>query len=293
MEPTVKPINPTDSSLSPVPPNAASADEIDAALAYENIFVPALFRHWPDHLIAAAGVAAGERVLDIACGTGVLTRALPAIVGPAPAPVGLDLAPGMLEVARRLNPDIEWQLGDAVELPYEDASFDRVLCQFGLMFFTDRERALREMLRVVEPGGRIAVAVWDGLDGNPGFAEKISILDEIGGCRAGDALRAPFCLGEPESLRALAERAGLRDFNLETRRGEARFRSLREFVDAEVRGWLPVMDVHLEEDEIEAIHAECRLRFGRYAAAADGSFALPMSAHVFSGARRHAGRTDK
>lgn len=282
MEPTVKPILVNDSTVSPEVVTGATADEIDAALAYEEIFVPALFRHWVDPLIAAAGVTAGERVLDIACGTGVVTRALPAVLGATSAPVGLDLAPGMLEVARRLNPEIEWVPGDALELPFEDASFDRVLCQFGLMFFAERERALGEMRRVVKPGGRIAIAVWDGLERNPGFAEKVEILDEVGGRRAGDALRAPFCLGDRDTLGALVARAGCADFALDTQAGEARFRSLGEFVEAEVRGWLPIMGVHLSEAQIATIHAECERRLGHLAGGGKSGFGLSMSAHLLT-----------
>ncbi|HSH44005.1 MAG TPA: methyltransferase domain-containing protein [Arenicellales bacterium] len=259
-----------------------SAAEVDAAMAYETIFVPALFQHWPEHVIAAAGVGPGHRTLDVACGTGVLTRALPSVVGEIPAPVGLDIAPGMLEVARRLNPDIQWRHGDAVALPFEDASFDRVLCQYGLMFFPDRAVALREMSRVLAAGGRLAVAVWDSLENNPGFLEKVDILDEAGGRAAGDALRAPFCLGDCEALHQLAEEAGLRGVKITTRSGEARFSSMHEFVEAEVRGWLPVMGVQLSEEQIETVHAECRRRLRRFETRAGGELVLNTSAHILS-----------
>ena len=259
---------------------AASDVEIAAAQAYEDIFVPAMFRTWPEHVIAAAGVQAGERALDVACGTGVLTRKLWTFVGESPVPVGCDISAGMLEVARRIAPRIEWRLGDACSLPFQDHYFDRVLCQYGLMFFVDPVAALREMRRVLRPGGTVAIAVWNSLDRNPGFAEKVDALDRIGGRRAGDALRAPFCLGDPEVLRNLAEQAGLRAIRIETHAGDAQFRSLFEFVEAEVRGWLPVMDVHLDEDEIAAVHEECRRALGHYGTT--GTFTLPVSAHILA-----------
>jgi len=277
---TVNP-NPSPDTSRHIP--KAAAAEVDAAMAYEQIFVPALFQHWPRHVISAAGVGRGHRTLDIACGTGVLTRALPAVVGETPVPVGLDISAGMLEAARRLHPAIEWRQGDAGALPFEDASFDRVLCQYGLMFFPDRVRALREMLRVLAPGGRVAIAVWDSLENNPGFREKVDILDRIGGRAAGDALRAPFCLGDGAALRQLAEEAGLRGIEIRTLDGEARFRSVHHFVEAEVRGWLPVMDVHLSEAQIEAVHAECRNYMRKYEAGRGRAITLPTSAHIVVG----------
>ncbi len=262
----------------------ASVEEIDAATAYEKIFVPALFQNWTRHVISAAKVEHGQRTLDIACGTGVLTRALSAIVG-APPPVGLDISPSMLEVARRIDSTIDWRHGDACALPFGDATFDRVLCQYGLMFFSDRVQALREMSRVLAVGGRLAIAVWDSLDNNPCFAEKVEILDRVGGRAAGDALRAPFCLGNRETLRQLIEEAELEEPEIRTLDGEARFRSLHDFVEAEVRGWLPVMNVHLSETDIKAVHTECRQRLGDYETGANQAFAFPVSAHVVVASR--------
>jgi SAM-dependent methyltransferase len=276
---TVNPI--TSPGTSDSIPDATDAD-IDGATAYEEIFVPALFQQWPRHVIAAARVESGHRALDVACGTGVLTRELPAIVGETPPPIGLDISPGMLEVARRLNPGIEWRHGDACALPFEDARFDRVLCQYGLMFFPDSVKALVEMSRVLAAGGRLAVAVWDSLENNPGFLEKVDILDEVGGRPAGDALRAPFCLGDRDELLALGERACLRDVEISTLSGEARFHSMHDFVEAEVRGWLPVMDVHLTEQEIEAVHAQCRQHMQGYETGPGREIILPTSAHVLT-----------
>src|SRR5688572_27748780 len=121
---------------------------VEAAEVYESKFVPAVFAEWAPHLVEAAGVAPGQAVLDVACGTGVVARTAADRMGGKGRVVGLDLNDGMLAVAGRLRPDIEWRQGDAAELPFDAGSFDVVLCQSALMFFPDRARALREMARV-------------------------------------------------------------------------------------------------------------------------------------------------
>jgi ubiquinone/menaquinone biosynthesis C-methylase UbiE len=98
-------------------------------------------------------------VLDVACGTGVVAREAARRVGPAGAVAGLDRNEGMLAVARRMAPGIAWRHGLAEALPFPDGAFDAVICQFGLMFFEDRGKALGEMWRALRPGGRLAVAV--------------------------------------------------------------------------------------------------------------------------------------
>ena len=137
---------------------------------YESQFVPALFAEWAPHLVEAGGVAPGQAVLDVACGTGVVARAAADRMGGLGRVVGLDLNEGMLTVAGRLRPDIEWRQGDAAALPFAPGSFDVVLCQSALMFFPDRAGALREMARVVTAGGTVAVQVWDQLEAQEGYA---------------------------------------------------------------------------------------------------------------------------
>lgn len=263
----------------------ASTAEIEAAMAYERIFVPALFQVWSEHLISSASIRPGHRALDVACGTGVLARTLKEFTDSPPVPVGLDISTGMLAVARQIEPEIIWRQGDACALPFEDDSFENVFCQFGLMFFVDRGRAIGEMMRVLVPGGRLVLAVWDSLEGNPGFNEKIKILDRVAGLKAGDALRAPFCLGHREDIAQIMQNAGLPDVEITTIHGVAKFRNMSEFVDAEVRGWLPVMGVNLSEEVISAVHEECRKDLRQYEKVVEGTLTLPMSAHIVAAGR--------
>jgi SAM-dependent methyltransferase len=140
-----------------------------AAEMYEAIFVPALFAEWAPLLVEFAGVTPGQAVLDVACGTGIVARTVADVQRGQGRVVGLDLNPAMLDVARRLRPDIEWRQGDAASLPFPDGSFDVALCQMAFMFFPDRRQALREMARVVTPTGTVAFAVPGGLGSQPGL----------------------------------------------------------------------------------------------------------------------------
>jgi len=223
-------------------------------------------------------------VLDVACGTGILVRELAAQVGPSGSVAGLDLLPGMLEVAKRIAPNIEWKQGTAESLPFPDQSFDVVVSQFGLMFFPDRTRSLREMLRVLTPGGHLAVAVWDSLDNIPAIADEVAVLERVAGRAAADALRAPFVLGNRSELERLARDAGVAEPRVNTNPGTARFPSIRTLVEADLRGWLPVMGVMLEEETIQRVLEEAD-RALHVHADANGRAVFKISAHVLSGTR--------
>jgi len=260
----------------------ASQDQIAAATAYETLFVPALFQQWSPRVLDAADVQPGDRVLDVACGTGILAREATRRVGASGAVVGLDLAEGMLSVAEQLAPEIDWQQGSAEALPFPDESFDAVVSQFGLMFFADRVKALREMLRVLVSGGRLAIAVWDSLSRIPAVAKEVAVLERVAGSEAADALRAPFVLGDPVALRKLAEDAGIASIDTSTHEGEARFPSIRALVEADLRGWLPIMGVVLPDEQITQVLDEADQDLSEYAQA-DGKMVFDMPAHIVTG----------
>ena len=112
-----------------------------------------------------------------------------------------------------------------------------VISQFGLMFFDDRTAALKEMWRVLRPGGRLAVAVWDNIDHAPGYAAMTQLLGRLFGEEVAGALRAPYILGDPDRVRAQFADAGLNDISIETLDGEARFPSIAAWVHTDVKGW--------------------------------------------------------
>lgn len=278
----------------------APPDQIAGARAYEALFVPSLIGVYAPIVADAAAIGPGDRVLDVACGTGVLTREAAARVGPGGHVAGLDANAGMLAVARDLPasapdgaavagrdpnraPDapIEWHQGVADSLPFPDGRFDAVVCQFGLMFFPDRRAAIREMRRVLRPGGRIAIAVWDGLSSIAAFAAEVALFQRVAGRAAADALRAPFVLGDRPTLTRVAVDGGLGSPAIETHTAIARFPSVRVLVEADLRGWLPIMGVSLSDAVIAATLAEADDALAPYVAAApDGSVSFATSAHV-------------
>ncbi|MGD9599373.1 MAG: methyltransferase domain-containing protein [Steroidobacteraceae bacterium] len=203
------------------------------AEVYERLFVPALFRQWGPIVLDAARVRAGHDVLDVACGTGALTGAAAQRVQPGGSATGLDANDDMLVVARRTGPAVEWRQGRAEQLPFIDERFDAVVSQFGLMFFEDRTMALREMRRVLRPGGRIAVAVWDALDHAPGYAVLAELLHRLFGPQVAESFRAPFNLGDPERLAALCMDAGLAAVHVTRHDRPVHFASIDALVAAE------------------------------------------------------------
>jgi SAM-dependent methyltransferase len=229
--------------------------------------------------VAAAGIRRGHRVLDVACGTGVLSRAAAATVGPDGGVTALDLDPGMLGVAARLAPGISWHRGSAEQLPFPDATFDAVVSQFGLMFFPDRPRTLREMWRVLRPGGRMAVAVWASLEETPAYAAEVELVERLAGVPAAEVLRAPFVLGDRSRFGALFTEAGIPLTSLTTTPGTGRFPSIHAMVDSDLSGWLPVMGVRLDPAVIARVLAEAESVFRPYLMP-DGTVRFDSPAHI-------------
>jgi SAM-dependent methyltransferase len=208
---------------------------------------------WAPRVAEAAGIRAGDRVLDVACGTGVLAAEAAGRAGPTGSVTGLDLSPEMLAVAARLHPTVRWQQGSGDALPFPDQSFDAVVSQFGLMFFPDQVAGLREMWRVLVPGGRLAVAVWASLADTPAYAAETDLIERMAGKAAGDALRAPFVLGDPVRLAELCAAAGFTDALVTQQPGRGHFPSIRAMVEVDVRDWLQIVGITLDDELIERI----------------------------------------
>ena len=206
-----------------------------AAESYENYMVPGLFAPWSSHLIQIANPQPGERVLDVACGTGIVARQIAPRVGPQGIIIGLDLDPDKINVARAMAKRdglaIEWKTGPAEQLPFPDSSFDLIICQFGLMFFSDRHAALLEMYRVLRTDGRVVLSVWQGLDRHPFY----QTLDNVSRGRLGkSSVGAVFSLSDADEVRKLLINACFQDIEIESMSITARYPNPQEFLAWEI-----------------------------------------------------------
>lgn len=180
---------------------------------YETCWVGSQMGKCAEELVATADVRTGQRVLDVGCGTGVVAREAARRIGEGGDITGTDLNEGMLESAREFAVkhglmDIVWQKCDATRMPFEDESFDVVLCQQGLQFMPDRRAAVTEMARVLAPGGRLALSVWRA-PSPYGIAVR-EVMERRFGEGATDSWQIVYSLGDRDELRSLAEDAGLK-----------------------------------------------------------------------------------
>ena len=162
----------------------------------------------------------GDAVLDVACGTGLVTRSAARVVGEGGAVVGVDCHPPMLAVARatpamRAAAPIDWRDGEAEALPITDERYDVVLCQQGLQFFSDRAGALREMRRVLKPGGRVGLSVWCAVERSPCHLAIAEALRRHVGPAVARRFQAPFSFSDRDVLRDAMVEAGFQAVAIE------------------------------------------------------------------------------
>jgi ubiquinone/menaquinone biosynthesis C-methylase UbiE len=260
---------------------AGSAPEV-----YERELVPAVFGPWAPILIELADLGPGDRVIDIACGTGIVARTAAARLGPSGAVAGVDLNPGMLNVARSLKTtdgaaSVQWQEASADKLPFPDGSFDVAYCQLGLQFFADRLAALSEMRRVLSAKGRLAVMVWCGIREAPGFEAFAEILERNVGSPAAILMRAPFGLSDADELSHLVAAAGFRNVVVQRRMGTVEFPSVERFVLSYVAGSPLASHVSQASDAArENLIADSKLALDKYIG--DRGLSFPIAAHLLT-----------
>ena len=216
---------------------------------YERYFVPAIGGPLAADLVEAAALQPGERVLDVACGTGVVARLAAERVGDDGAVAGLDINPGMLEVASSVAPPnvaIDWRQGSAEAMPLPDGAFDVVLCQLGLQFMTDKLSALREMRRVLVAEGRLVLSVTGPTP--PHFEIFHKALSQHISPDVGPFVEVVFSLHDPDELRDLVGAAGFGDITTQTYARKLHLPEPKEFLWQYVAS-TPLADAAAQADE--------------------------------------------
>jgi ubiquinone/menaquinone biosynthesis C-methylase UbiE len=215
---------------------------------YERSLVQPLFRPWAELLLARAELARAMRVLDVACGTGIVARLADA--QGAARVVGVDVSGPMLEVGRTVEPSIDWREGDAAALPVgPEERFERVFCQQGLQFFADRAAAARELKRVTAPGGVALVAVWRPAAEMPVY----EALQRVAERHVGPIRDQRYAFGDDKALAKLLSEAGFRDVRVDVASLVARFADGPEFIRMNAMALIGMSGVKLEEKERERL----------------------------------------
>ena len=185
---------------------------------YERVLVGPLFRPFAEQLLARVRPERGDSVIDVACGTGIVARLARKQLGPEARIVGVDVAPAMLAVAGTADPTIDWREGNAVALPVSE-QFTVLTCHQGLQFVPDKPAAIREMRRVLAPGGRVAIATWCALEDIPGMRELNAVAER----HVGPIVDSRHSFGAGSALKSLLSDAGFHRIDVRTHAHDVRF----------------------------------------------------------------------
>jgi ubiquinone/menaquinone biosynthesis C-methylase UbiE len=217
---------------------------------YERSLVEPLFRPWAEALLDKAELGVTMRIIDVACGTGIVARLARQRCRGRASVVGVDVSAPMLEVAREIEPGIDWREGDAAALPIRrDEQFDRVLCQQGLQFFADRERAARELRRAAAPGGLMLAAVWRPAEEMPVF----HALQQVAERHVGPVHDQRYAFGDGGALADLLSKAGFDDVQLETTSLTCRFPDGAEFIRMNAMALIGMSGTRSSDEERERL----------------------------------------
>lgn len=248
----------------------------EAALGYEQFFVPAIFHQWPARIISAAAITNNDDVLDVGCGTGALTRE---VAKCAASVTGFDISESMLGVARKVCPSVTFQQGNVAELPFDDSRFDAVVSAFMLMFVPDAKKALAEMRRVSRPGGRVVAGIWQGLDNNPVYDALVDATREVAGDESANSMAWPFTMGNAEKLIGVFKSAGFTNPTIKAYDGYAEFPSVEAFVNTEIQAWMLADSV--SEEQMAELTSKLRAKYSDFANS-EGPIKFPLNAFIVS-----------
>jgi len=257
------------------------------AETYEQYFVPAMFLPWATILLRHAAPRPGERVLDVACGTGIVARQAAPLVGTGGQVVALDMNPAMLGVGRAQRAPsgaaIDWREGSALTLSFADGTFDVALCQHGLQFFPDRAASVREMRRVLASGGRAVAIVLQALARHPVFEALMKSVARQLSLPVAEVM-TPFALDDAGELRGLFAAAGFGRVDVVPESTTVRFPDPERFVPLAVASSAAAVPAFAQLEAparaalLEAVRREVEPTLRNYRDAGHVSF--PMYAHV-------------
>jgi ubiquinone/menaquinone biosynthesis C-methylase UbiE len=256
-----------------------------AAHKYDSVW-SSLTRQFIPHLISAAEASPGMWVLDVACGPGYVSAAVKRL---GAVPTGIDFSKKMIAIAKTMFPDISFLQGDAEELPFGDATFDRVLVNFGLLDVSQPEMACAEACRVLKSKGRFGFSVWAGPDKNPGAKMVNDAIEEHGDLNVGLPEGPPHYLyGEMEECRRVLEQSGFdgNSMSYETRTVEWYLPTASYFFEAERDAGVRTAGLLARQspDKLHAIRVSIENQMQRYATG--NEFVLPMTAQVVTVAKK-------
>jgi ubiquinone/menaquinone biosynthesis C-methylase UbiE len=245
---------------------------------YEQILVPTIFAPWAEEILERARpIGAADRILDLGCGTGIVARLLRERLGAGTRLTGADASAAMIAHARELAPEIEWIEANATKLPFADASFELCVSQQMLQFVPEPAAALREIRRVLVPGGRLVAATWRPRHELPLF----DVLGRIAERHLGAANEKRFLLGDDAALRELLVDAGFSDPRVEIVTRIDRFPAFPYRMSALAANFdLSALSAEEREARLSALEAESEKAAEQFAA--DGGIAAPARANLIS-----------
>jgi ubiquinone/menaquinone biosynthesis C-methylase UbiE len=186
---------------------------------YDHYLGPILFEPYALDLVDRLKKDSLKNILELACGTGRVTRHLVKLIADKGRLVAADLNPGMIEIARSKieSNKVQWSTADAQELPFDDNIFDCMVCQFGVMFFPDKEKSFREACRVMKSGGKYIFNTWETVEKNPRIAVIWKVINEVFGKESADFfMKGPHSFHDKNKIEQLLTDAGFKSIRIET-----------------------------------------------------------------------------
>ncbi len=206
----------------------------NAPEAYEKYIVPAFGHSWAKDIVERAALKKDDRILDLACGTGLVARCSFEALGKAGHITGIDINEAMIKKAREICPtkttSIEWERGDVNALPFSNSEFDVILCQQGFQYFSDKSRALKEINRVLSASGRLLFSVWRDIKYFPFYLALSDALKQYVSPEYAKALASAFSLGDSTFLREILKTAGFKKIHINIAIKQMRFSPIKEFL---------------------------------------------------------------